>query len=118
MRISSLIIVVAFFFSCSDSNNPTDILPADKMRLVVFDMLRADEYLNNFILKDTLLNREKEAIKLYEQVFLIHKTNAADFYKSYRYYQARPDINKVLIDSLDALAVRKRQRSDSSIKPN
>jgi hypothetical protein len=95
---------------------PDDIIPPEKIQPIIFDLLRADEYVNNFLLGDTLLKREKEAVKLYEQVFLIHKVSSVDFYKSYKYYQAHPDKNKVLLDSLNAFVNRKRGIPDTSNK--
>jgi hypothetical protein len=94
---------------------PDDILPPDKIQPIVYDLLRADEYVNNFVLRDTLLKREEEAVKLYEQVFLIHKISSRDFYKSYKYYQAHPDKNKILIDSLNALVNKKHPAPDTTL---
>jgi hypothetical protein len=95
---------------------PGDIIPPEKIQPIIFDLLRADEYVNNFLLRDTLLKREKEAVKLYEQVFQIHKVSSSEFYKSYKYYQAHPDKNKLLLDSLNAFVDRKRGITDTSNK--
>lgn len=116
MRSSSIIVIIAFLYSCSSSGIPGNVLPPEKIQPIIFDLLRADEYVNNFTLRDTLLKREKEAVKLYEQVFQIHKVSAEEFYKSYKYYQAHPDKNKVLIDSLNAFVNRKRGIPDTSNK--
>ena len=70
MRIS-IIIVLGLLISCANTDVPRDIIPPDRIRPILFDLLKADEYLNNFILKDTLLKRDKEAVKLYDQVFQI-----------------------------------------------
>ena len=116
MRLSAIIVILSLLVSCSTSDVPENILPPDKIRPIIFDLLRADEFVNNFILKDTLLKREQEAVKLYEQVFSIHKVKPTDFYNSYRYYQAHPHKNKILIDSLDALISKKRVKP-GAIKP-
>jgi hypothetical protein len=114
MRFSFLIFIFNIFLSCSNAGVPGDVLPLEKMQPILFDLLRADEYVNNFVLRDTLLKREKEAVKLYEQVFSIHKVTSAEFYKSYKYYQAHPDKNKVLLDSLNSLVNRKKGITDSA----
>ena len=113
MRLTSIIISIILLVACSRSDVPGNILPPEKIRPIIFDLLRADEFVNNFVLKDTLLKREAEAVKLYEQVFLIHKVSAAEFYKSYKYYQAHPDVNKSLIDSLNAMAIRKKPKPEA-----
>lgn len=110
----SKIIVFSLLISCSNIKVPPDIISPDQIQPIIFDLLKADEYLNNFILKDTLLKRDQEAIKLYDQVFQLHKTNATEFYKSYKYYQAHPDRNKMLMDSLNAMITRKRSKKDTT----
>ena len=109
-----IIIVLGLVISCSNSDIPRDVIPPARIRSIIFDLLKADEYLNNFILKDTLLKRDKEAAKLYEQVFQIHKTNSSEFYNSYKYYQAHPDKNKALLDSLNALVTRQSNIRDTT----
>jgi hypothetical protein len=78
------------------------------MELILFDLLRSDELVNNFLLKDTLLKRDSVAMQMYEQVFRIHKTDRKTFFNSYKYYQVHPDQNKELFDSLTAFGNRKR----------
>jgi hypothetical protein len=76
------------------------------MKLVVWDMMKADEWFVQTSIKDTLHLRKKENIQLYEEVFSIHKTSRKQFYNSYKYYQGHPDKFKVLMDSITALANR------------
>jgi hypothetical protein len=117
MRLLAIILLTfTLFVSCVTRGVPDGILPPDKIQPIIFDLLRADEYVNNFVMRDTMLKREKEAVKLYEQVFVIHGITSADFYKSYRYYQAHPDKNRALFDSLSAFVSRKRQGPDTSNK--
>jgi hypothetical protein len=78
------------------------------MQVVIFDLLRADELINNSIVRDTSVSRDSIATQLYEQIFSIHKVDKKKFYDSYRYYQAHPDLNKVLFDSLNSWGSRKR----------
>lgn len=108
------IIFISLFISCSGSEVPDKVLSPDKIRPIVFDLLRADEFVNNFLVKDTLLKRDVEAIKLYDKVFKLHNVTASEFFSSYKYYQAHPDVNKKLIDSLDAFVNRKRLANDTA----
>ncbi len=107
------IILILLFFcfalpNCSSDNANNKPLPRQKMQGVIFDLLRADELANNFILRDTSLKRDSVATQLYEQVFAIHKIDRKRFYNSYKYYQAHPDLNKELYDSLISWGNRKR----------
>ena len=63
-------------------------------------MIRADEFVNSYVLRDTSLKNKEEHIKMYEQVFKIHNINRDAFYKSFKYYQEHPDVNKMMFDSL------------------
>ncbi len=88
----------------------------------MWDMMLADQYLtDNIFNKDTTLNRNEESIKLYQQVFFIHKTSKEEFYKSLAYYRSRPDDLRVLFDSLENRkpasmrdSLEKQQRSADS----
>ncbi|HLL43765.1 MAG TPA: DUF4296 domain-containing protein, partial [Segetibacter sp.] len=80
----------------------------DKMQKVVYDLMQVDEYLNNFVIKDSLADIKKKRSIYYEQVFNLNNTNRKEFYTSYKYYQQHPDIQKILFDSLLAKAGRRK----------
>ena len=51
-----------------------DILPQKKMQAVLWDMMRADQFLTDYVLnKDSSLNKITESLKYYQQIFAIHK---------------------------------------------
>ena len=95
-----LILVCVFFClgSCTDSSKiPSSIIPKDKMEKVLWDMMLADRYSAQYLLRDSASRNVKvETMKLYEQVFQIHKISQAEFVKSFKYYLNRPDITKVI----------------------
>ena len=117
---------IVFACACTGSGVPNNIIPPDQMKLVLFDMVRADEFANNYIANDTSKNKQQETYVLYEQVFKIHKVDKARFYKSFSYYQQHPDKNKELYDSVNALAARiktgntlpKKVKEIKPLKPN
>ena len=103
------ILLLALFVSCSEEEViPKDIIPQKQMESVLFDMLLADRYTSQFIAKDTSKNIKLENLKLYDQVFQIHHISKEHFIKSFKYYLQRPDITKVMFDSLSASANRRR----------
>ena len=95
--------------ACSTNELPVNIIPPKEMKTLVFDLMKADTYVNNYVLKDTFLKSKSQHIKMYEQVFLIHKTTKKDFYNSLSYYQQHPRLNKALFDSTQAYANRQRE---------
>ena len=117
-----IILISLLFIACTPAKAPTDILPPDKMKVVFFDLVRADEFANNFIANDTSKNLQVERAKLYQKVFVLHKTTKDEFYKSYKYYQQNPDKHKQLFDSLLIYSRATRDKPTivpgSKIKPN
>ena len=92
--------MLLLFISCKNNTIPKDVLSENKMRTVLWDMLRADEWVNYEQNVDTATNRDKRSKELYQQVFQINGITAAQFKKSFQYYQNHPDQLKPLLDSL------------------
>jgi len=97
-----IFLILSFLFSCSDKNKiPKGVLPKKKMQEVMWDMIRAGEFLNSFVLyKDTSIDKVAESQKWYNKIYQLHKITKRDFDRSYAYYQAHPVLMKELLDSL------------------
>ena len=108
MMLKRLAVISAFFlFSCGDKNAvPSGILKPEKMQIVLWDVLRADAFTFNFITKDSAKIPEAENVKLQQQVFAIHKVSKEEFYKSFEYYKAHPNLMQPILDSLVNKATR------------
>jgi len=101
MRIfPGILLAAVLFFSCSEKKRDKDILPENKMREVMWDMIRADQYVSDFLVRGPGHNKKDESIKLYEEIFHIHKITREQFKKSLDYYSSQPDLFRPLIDSL------------------
>jgi hypothetical protein len=97
--------------ACSSNNGlPEGIIPQAEMKFILFDVLQAQEYAQIKYGKDTTAVNTNMPVML-QQVFSIYKISKDDFYKSFGYYEAHPDQNKILFDSLTDYANRKRQNS-------
>ena len=48
-----ILLLLIPFFSCSEKDQKKDILPEKEMREVMWDMMRADQYVAAFLLKDS-----------------------------------------------------------------
>jgi Domain of unknown function (DUF4296) len=109
--ISFLVLVI---FSCTSKEKiPRDILPQEQMQAVIWDLLRADEFVNSYIRNDSTKNRKDETTRLYEEVYRIHKTNRDQFKQSLHFYNSHPELLKPVFDSLEnkkttELDIRKR----------
>jgi hypothetical protein len=100
--------IMIIFASCSNrSSVPGDIIPMDSMTLIMKDIIIANEYSLAYIQKDST---KKDKIlanqQLLEGVFKIHHVTRESFQTSYQFYESRPDMNKMIFDSLSAYANR------------
>ena len=101
--------IVWFLVSCTDKDKiPAGVLPKDKMEKVLWDMIQAERYRDTYV-RDSSLDLKKETFKLYAQVFEIHQVSKDEFIKSYKFYMSRPDIARVMFDSLATRANRRRE---------
>lgn len=79
---------------------PSGVLSQEQMRRIMWDLIRTDIYVSDFLSKDSTINRDESRLKLYQQVYGLHKTDRKTFKKSLAFYQSRPDLLKVITDSL------------------
>ena len=101
MRFFLFIILIISNFACiRDNKVPKDVIPQNQMRKIMWDLMRADAYVTDFVMKDSTLDKKTESAKLYEKIFDIHATSWEAFKKSLSFYQDRPDLFKVISDSL------------------
>ncbi|HEU4860969.1 MAG TPA: DUF4296 domain-containing protein [Chitinophagaceae bacterium] len=101
MRFFLFITLIVVTVGCiQDKKIPKDILPQNEMRKVMWDLMRADAYVADFIMKDSTRNQKAESAILYEKIFDIHSTSQETFKKSLEFYESRPDLFKAISDSL------------------
>jgi hypothetical protein len=81
---------------------PAGIIPPDKMEKVLWDMIRADQYVSAYILpKDSTKDEKTESIRLYQKIFDIHGITREDFRKSFIFYRSNPVLLRAVADSLN-----------------
>ena len=117
MRFFLFIILIFLNFGCiRDNKIPKDVMPQNQMRKIIWDLMRADAYVTDFVMKDSTLDKKAESAKLYEKIFDIHTTTQEAFKKSLAFYQSRPDLFKVISDSL-RIDEKKSQQYPDEKKP-
>ncbi len=105
MKTYTAILVILYCSSCtSQKHKPSATIPFDSMKVVVWDLFKADAYVEKYISKDSVQYAKQKSIELYETIFLIHKIDKKDFYKSCAYYLANPGKHKTLLDSIISMA--------------
>jgi len=105
-----ILFALVLLVSCNNGT-PKNVLPVNTMKVVMFDMLKADEWYARKLVGDTLMLRVKEDIPLYEQVFAVHKLTKKEFFDSYHYYEVHPIAYKELVDSLESYANKQKLKT-------
>jgi len=80
---------------------PSDVIKPDSMKSVVWDMIQADQYVKLYLVKDSCdIDVHAETIRLYQEIFRLHHVTQQEFARSYQFYLAHEDLNKLIFDSL------------------
>lgn len=96
-----LLLISASLVACSSKENvPSNVLSDSKMKVVLWDIMRAQFLAQHKAGQDSTINLDAETRTLTEKVFEIHKINSRDFDRSYNWYTAHPDRLQVMLDSL------------------
>jgi len=103
MKIGILILFVCSLMpACRGKYNiPRRILSPDKMQSVLWDMVKADQYLKNYSVITDSSAKLKESLNLYQQVFRIHNISKEKFRQSFAYYRIHPNILNIVLDSIN-----------------
>lgn len=97
-----LFLLLLFILSCSSKHEiPPDVLPRPELQSILWDMLKADEFVLNFQRKDSTRTTKDKSTLLYEEIFRIHKTTKSQFEKSITFYSQHPDLFKDVLDSME-----------------
>ena len=103
-----IIILCLFILSCQDKEQPKNMVPFDKMKVVLYQLMKADEYYTRSVSADTAMQLEKRNIQFYKQIFELNKVDRNDFYATLTYLQKRPIEFKELMDSAYELSKREK----------
>jgi hypothetical protein len=106
-----LIFIIGFFFivGCNDkTGTPSGVLGKEKMQSVMWDIIRAEVFTEQFMKKDSSKNIAMENLKLQNAIFSIHKVTRSQYFRSYDYYISHTDLIRLVLDSMSAKAERDR----------
>jgi hypothetical protein len=100
---------VFLFLLCLASCSNRDAVPNNIMAKIMKDVIMAESYSSQYILKDSLKKDKVKANQdLLEDIFKLHHISRTDFKNSLVFYESRPDLNKKIFDSLNADQARHR----------
>lgn len=104
--------IVATFFlltivACGTKHTvPSGVLKPDKMQVVLRDIMRADQFLADYVFaRDSTKNKDKESIAWYSRIFRLHNVTREQFRESFAWYRTHPDFLQPLMDSMAKMNV-------------
>ena len=99
-----IVLMISLLYSCSNKSEvPADIIQPDKMEKVLWDLMRADQYLGTYVFsRDTSKNKVTESLLYYQRIFKLHHVSKEQFDKSFRFYREHPVLFKAIMDSISA----------------
>ena len=104
------IIILFFFVRCTpeDRKIPSEILPLDSMKIIVWNLIEAGDYATSLKEKDSTI--KSLDTRYLTEVLKLHHLTKDEFFKSFNFYQTHPYFNNVLFDSINAYASRQRNQ--------
>jgi hypothetical protein len=101
--------------ACTNRDSvPSGIIEPEAMQQILKDVISADHFASQYLLKDSLRQDSShrhvkvETKQFYETVFKLHQVSEEQFRKSLDFYASRPDLLKKMFDSLSASENRHR----------
>jgi hypothetical protein len=87
-KIFIAIIISVFFVQCTPQNKkiPSDVLPVDSMKIIVWHLIEAGDYATTLKEKDTLI--KSLDTKYFSEVLKLHHLDKKSFFKSFNFYQS------------------------------
>jgi hypothetical protein len=118
MRFARLLFVFSLMAGCKNKDRiPQGVLPHDKMQAVLRDMMRADQFLSDYVVsKDSALNKDSVRIEYYKQVFAIHKISKNEFGQSFAWYKNHPAHLQPVMDSISNTKAPVAERPPFKVK--
>jgi len=109
IKISTIALLVSLVLGCGNGV-PGDVLQPKQMEEVLMDLIVVDSYSDAV---STLNSRDKKVdwlSKEADKVLKIRNISKDKFLKSYDFYKGRPDLLKVIVDTLQVRAQRNKDK--------
>lgn len=100
------VLFVVLLVGCGTGDRrPAGVVPRKKMEAMLWDFMRADVFVNDYVLpRDSSLNANREKEQVFQRVLRFNNVTQADFRKSLDYYMDHPDLMKTVLDSVQTYA--------------
>jgi hypothetical protein len=104
----SCLLIGIVMVACGKLSKSVSVIPIDKMKVVVFQLMKADEHFSRVSSVDSTWKTQNKNVQFYQQIFDFNKIDRAQFYKEIEYLEKHPVEFKVLMDSVNELSKREK----------
>jgi hypothetical protein len=104
----SLTMMGIFLMGCKQNNAPSSKIEINKMKVVLLQMMQADEYYTRMSTIDTTWKVNKKNVDFYKQILALNKVSQKDFYETLGYLEKHPVEFKEVMDSAYELSKREK----------
>ncbi|MFY8046492.1 MAG: DUF4296 domain-containing protein [Chitinophagaceae bacterium] len=98
--------IIAVLAACGGQKLPAGVLDKERMELVLTDVILAEAFAESYLSADTSKRLKQLYTQELDKVLAIHKVSPKDFQASIQYYKSQPEQFKVVIDTVNARAMR------------
>lgn len=112
----SYLLIALLMASCSGEKIPKDVLPPEKMGLVLYDIILADELTDFSSINDSTFRDFSKRAAFYDSLFHIHAISKEQYRRSEKFYQARPDLLKEILGDMQKKADTATQKQADTTK--
>lgn len=98
--------IIAVLAACGGQKLPAGVLDKEQMELVLTDVILAEAFAESYLSADTTKRLKQLYTQELDKVLAIHKVSPKDFQASIQYYKSQPEQFKIVIDTVNARAMR------------
>jgi len=102
-----VIVALCFLIGGCQEKKAADI-PIDKMKVVVLQLFKADEFIARMSVQDTNWKKSSQSATIYQKIFDLNKVDRTQFYNQMETLKSHPVEFKVLMDSVNELSKREK----------
>jgi len=112
MRKGFILFITLIFLGigCKTDTPPKNILAPEKMQSVLSDILLAESFAESYLAVDTTKKLKQLYAQELDKVMAVHKISQKEFRISMNYYKTRPDLLKVIMDTVNNRAIREKDK--------
>jgi hypothetical protein len=105
---NTILLFILVFASCKIGQQKVEKLDINTMKVVVWQLMVADEYYNRVSSLDSTWRINKKNVEMYQQIFDLNKVDRLVFNNTIDYLERHPIEFKRLMDSVNVLSKREK----------